>query len=179
MDRENGNNISSNNEQLNDIMNNYKILSTMSTKKYSKFTIGGLMLARIISVYDGDTITAGILLNLNGIYSPIKINMRCLGYNAPEMKVAAEKELATACRDYLRSLIHDKVVLLDIKDEMDKYGRCLGTIYYIYGGITNEHIEKTDNRMDVLRAMCGNITETMLSNTCCRPYDGGARTTFS
>ena len=163
----------------NDIMSNFKILSTMTTKNYSKFTMGGLMLARIISVYDGDTITAGILLNLNGIYSPIKINMRCIGYNAPEMKVAAEKELATLCRDYLRSLIHDKVVLLDIKDEMDKYGRCLGTIYYMPGGITSEHLEKSQNRMDILRAMSLNITDSMLTNTCCRPYDGGAREAFS
>ena len=163
----------------NDIMNNYNTLYTMSTKNYNKFTIGGLMLARIISVYDGDTITAGILLNSNGTYSPIKINMRCLGYNAPEMKVTAEKALATTCRDYLRSLIHDKIVLLDIKDEMDKYGRCLGTIYYMQNGITTEHLEKCQNKMDVLRGMCGNIKDMMLANTCCRPYDGGTREAFS
>jgi endonuclease YncB( thermonuclease family) len=173
---------SSINEQqsnTNDTLNNYKTLTTMPTKNYSKFTMGGLMLARIISVYDGDTITAGILLNLNGTYSPIKINMRCLGYNAPEMKVASEKELATACRDYLRSLIHDKVVLLDINDEMDKYGRCLGTIYFMHGGITNEHLEKSQYRPELLKATCANATDYMLTNTCCRPYDGGARDAFS
>lgn len=88
-----------------------------------KFTIQ----AKIISVYDGDTVTA--VFKYNGIYSSFKI--RLLGINTPEIRNSNlnKKRKAIEARDYLRYLILNKVVVLECKGR-GKYGRILGNIFY-------------------------------------------------
>lgn len=55
--------------------------------------------------------------------------VRLYGINAPELR-GDEKAEGFKSRDYLRSLIQDKeVIIKTIKDETEKYGRYLGKIY--------------------------------------------------
>lgn len=83
--------------------------------------------AFVKEVYDGDTITVDIDLGLKTFIHNEKI--RLYGINAPELK-GEEREKGLITRDYLRTLILKKEILLEtIKDEREKYGRYLGIIW--------------------------------------------------
>ncbi len=100
--------------------------------------------ANVVSVYDGDTIHADIDL---GLYSwRKKEKIRLARINAPELR-GAEKEKGHAARDYLRSRILGKDILLEtIKDRRGKWGRFLGDIWLNEKGtwvnVNDEMVEK-------------------------------------
>lgn len=82
--------------------------------------------ATIISVYDGDTVTAGIYLGLN-VY--IEQKLRLHGINAPELR-GAERMKGQESRDALRNKISKKdVIIKTLNDKRGKYGRLIATIY--------------------------------------------------
>jgi micrococcal nuclease len=82
--------------------------------------------AKIISVYDGDTVTAVIDL---GFETTKKIKIRLYGINAPEIRGKQRPE-GLKSRDYLRSLVLDKdVIIQTLKDKKGKYGRYIGIIH--------------------------------------------------
>ena len=79
------------------------------------------VLARKVSVYDGDTLT--LVVQVNGRL--FRRRCRCVGYDAPELKGQnAETEAARAARDYLVSLTPEGVFYVDCHGH-DKYGRLL------------------------------------------------------
>lgn len=87
--------------------------------------------AKIVDVYDGDTCKA--VFAFNGEF--VKFNIRMYGYNCHEMKqhktdpnAEQNKQLAIAARDYLRTLVLNKIIFLQCL-ELDKYGRIIGKIY--------------------------------------------------
>ncbi len=83
--------------------------------------------ARVTAVYDGDTCTVDIDLGLSTWIRGEKIRLNRI--NAPEM-TGADKPKGVAARDFLRSLVLDKdIVLQTIKDEREKYGRYLGELW--------------------------------------------------
>lgn len=84
---------------------------------------------RVIDVYDGDTCT--ILLML-GKKVPFRIQLRSLGIDTPEKARASdhEKEAGKAVADYVRGLILDKI--LDVQlTKWDKYGGRLDGVLWI------------------------------------------------
>jgi micrococcal nuclease len=82
--------------------------------------------AKIISVYDGDTVTA--LVDL-GFRINFEMKIRLTGINAPELR-GIEKPQGLISRDRLRELILNKEVILHTqKDKQEKFGRWLGEIY--------------------------------------------------
>jgi micrococcal nuclease len=92
---------------------------------------GQIWIAKIVSVYDGDTCTA--VVKINGVHQKIKV--RCYGYDSPEMKLPAQEEnreekikKAIVAKEALSELCLNKIVRLKIHG-FDKYGRFLGTIY--------------------------------------------------
>lgn len=83
--------------------------------------------ALVTSVYDADTITCDIDLGFGVILKKQKI--RLFGIDAPEMR-GDEREEGIKSRNFLRSLILDKDILLKtMKDKRCKYGRWIGLIY--------------------------------------------------
>jgi len=85
--------------------------------------------AHVVSVYDGDTCTVDVDLGLHAWIHGEKI--RLYRIDAPEMR-GAEREKGIASRDYLRSLINDRdIILQTIKDKKGKYGRYLGEIWAV------------------------------------------------
>jgi micrococcal nuclease len=92
--------------------------------------------AKIISVYDGDTVTALVDCGFN---ITVEMKLRLLGINTPELR-GDEREQGLISRDYVRDMILDKDVLLETyKDKTGKYGRMLATIHF--NGINvNEHL---------------------------------------
>ncbi|MEO0236739.1 MAG: thermonuclease family protein [candidate division WOR-3 bacterium] len=99
-----------------------------------KFTFNGLLTkAKVIDVYDGDTLTIVFYYN----NQPIKDSFRMYGYDAPEMKppkTLKNRELhikaATHVRDYLRNKLLGKIVWVKFCQE-EKYGRLMGILYFI------------------------------------------------
>ncbi len=81
--------------------------------------------AKIIGVYDGDTVTA--LVDL-GFYHSQQMKFRLYGINTPEVR-GEERERGLVVRDIVRDMILDKEVTINsFKDKQEKYGRYLANI---------------------------------------------------
>lgn len=95
--------------------------------------LGKTMYARVVDVYDGDTLT--VIFEYNG--EIIKYKMRAMGYDCAEMKPKKndpnrekEKELAKLARSRFIELMGGEDTIVQIQFlEFDKYGRILGYIY--------------------------------------------------
>jgi endonuclease YncB( thermonuclease family) len=84
-------------------------------------------MAKVIKVYDGDTITVDIDLGF-GIELK-KQSIRLLGINTPEVR-GEEREQGLISKEALSNRILNKTILLKTyKDKKGKYGRWLGEIY--------------------------------------------------
>jgi endonuclease YncB( thermonuclease family) len=90
------------------------------------FAEGAVIESRVISVYDGDTVT--LIVPFESKF--FKSKCRLMGIDTPELRTKDPREKAAgyAARDYLRSLIADKHVWVQCGG-YDKYGRLLGTLY--------------------------------------------------
>lgn len=100
--------------------------------------------AKIVSVYDGDTVKA--IFPLNGVM--YRWNCRLGGVDTPELRTKSqiEKDHGYHVRDKLRDIILNKVVSLKCGD-LDKYGRLLVTIVCEIEGETctvNDWLIKND-----------------------------------
>ncbi len=100
--------------------------------------------AVVVSVYDGDTLHADLDLGLYTWRKNEKIRLARI--NAPELR-GSEKEKGRASRDYLRSRILGREVLIQtLKDKRGKWGRFLGEIWLNEKGtwvnINDEMVEK-------------------------------------
>tara|TARA_A100001037_G_C15083783_1_gene605582 strand:+ start:654 stop:974 length:321 start_codon:yes stop_codon:yes gene_type:complete len=81
--------------------------------------------AKIISVYDGDTVTADIDLGFEVWLHAQRL--RLLNVNTPEVRGKSKKE-GIVSRDALRERILDKEVIIK-SDRRGKYGRWLVEIF--------------------------------------------------
>ncbi len=106
--------------------------------------------AKVLDVYDGDTITISFFLG-SSIY---KKNLRINNLDTPEIRTKniEEKTKGLEARDYLKKMILNKIVKIDCKG-WDKYGRILGNVSY----------DKID------------ISEHMISKGYGYAYDGGKK----
>ena len=122
-----------------------------------EFSLDGKIIeAKVISVYDGDSIKCAFPLN-NTLY---KWNCRLSGVDTPELKTKnkIEKEYGYKVRDLLREKILGKVVKLNCGN-FDKYGRLLVTI----------NCDK-DN--------CS-VNDWLINNNYAFKYDGGTKESWS
>ena len=85
--------------------------------------------AKVVKVYDGDSITVAARHGRRG--PPTLFKVRLAGIDSPEMRggSAAEKEAAVLARDYLAGLILEKNVTLS-NLQKEKYGRVLANVSY-------------------------------------------------
>ena len=82
--------------------------------------------AKIIKVYDGDTVTAEIQL---GFKISVIETIRLYGLNTPEVR-GDERPDGLISRDRLRERILDKTVTIKTqKDKKGKYGRYIAEIF--------------------------------------------------
>ena len=82
--------------------------------------------AKIIGVYDGDTVTALVDLGF-GITNKIKVRLK--GINTPELR-GVERAQGIISRDFLREKILNKDIVIEtFKDKKGKYGRYIGTLW--------------------------------------------------
>ena len=83
--------------------------------------------ANIISVYDGDTVTANFDLGFYTKFTEKKI--RLYGINTPELR-GESREAGLISRDWLRErVLHKLIQVKTFKDSTGKYGRYLGELF--------------------------------------------------
>ncbi len=158
---------------------------SVTSSEVREFSLKGQEhIAKVVYVYDGDTVH--IVLNLNNV--PTKFNCRMSGIDSPEMQpknvkdqVLRSKEIEKAInsRNYLITKVTDQQVTnrnmtkKDIKDlcaksrklvkvkcfEFDKYGRLLIEIYGEQSSIKS-------------------INQEMIDNAFAVAYDGGTKQEF-
>lgn len=111
--------------------------------------------ARVVSIYDGDTIT--VAARLKGRSAPFLFKVRLQGIDAPEIRggSAEEKQSALVARDFLRERALNKPVTLG-NVETEKYGRLLASVK--------------------LRGK--DLSQLMLERGYAQPYDGGTKVPF-
>jgi len=134
--------------------NNLEELLSLDYKNIKKFTLNGLIkTAKVIKVYNGDTIT--VVFKHKGEYN--KWDCRIYGIDTPEIKTnnPEEKKAAIIVRDFLKDLILYKIVIIECMD-FDKYGRLLGNVFY-------------DDK---------NIMKMMIDNKYGKLYFGGTKEEF-
>ena len=126
------------------------MLKDITIKDCEKF-IPAIQWGKVVKVYDGDTITIAACLN-DKCY---KFSTRLLGIDTPEIrgKSVKEKALAIEARDYLKTIIFEKMVELR-NVSYDKYGRLLANVYF----------EDTS------------ISDLLIEQKYAVPYDGGTKT---
>jgi endonuclease YncB( thermonuclease family) len=100
-------------------------LKGLDCTKIKPFSLSGLVkLAKVVKVYDGDTIT--VVFKHNNAYN--KWTCRLYGIDAPELHSGG-----IPARDFLSNLVLHQIVSLECFD-FEKYGRLLVTV----------HIDKVD-----------------------------------
>ena len=143
------------------------IISKIKIDKYQDFTLKGTnTYCKVISIYDGDTLTLGYrYLGKN-----FKSKVRMLGYDSPEMKPPKnsptrdeEKRKALLAKEYIDNLTKDKILWVEFKD-FDKYGRPLANLFII------DNSYCTSNKRS--------INELMISNGHGYRYEGGTKKKF-
>lgn len=96
------------------------------------FSLDGMTFdAKVVDVYDGDTVTL-----VFKFYNYYKWKCRLDGIDTPELKTGNNKDEAIKARDYLRSIILNKIVKISC-GTFDKYGRLLVKILYDNNDINN------------------------------------------
>jgi len=123
------------------------------TYKDTVIFIPPVIYAKVIKVYDGDTITVASKLPFQD--SPVyRFSVRFAGIDSPEIKGKTPKEinLAIKSRNALNELILHKIVELR-NNKKEKYGRLLSDVY-----MNDIHINKW-----------------MLDNKLAVEYDGGKK----
>ena len=146
-------------------------LASDDFKDVEIFTFNGLVTkTKVVSVYDGDTITIGFYY----CSERVKDNFRMLGYDAPEMKPKKNIEhrelqikAAQIARDKLSKLITDQVVWVKFSSE-EKYGRLMGEIFMMKSESLNHFIGSEIN-----------VNQWMIANGFGKTYDGGKKGQFS
>lgn len=130
-----------------------KKLETINHNDIPKFTFetGEKIYAKVYKVYDGDTIS--VIFRWHRQY--IKTSCRILGLDTPEIRTKnlEEKKLGIEVRDFLRSLILDKVVKIKLYHN-DKYGRPL---------------------IDVFTEDDKSIKDILIEKKFAKPYNGGRK----
>lgn len=146
-------------------------LHNNSFSELSKFTFNGLITkAKIIDVYDGDTVT---LVFYYG-NQPIKDSFRMYGYDSPEIKppkTLPNRELHVKAglyvKEYLKTQILNKIMWVKFCQE-EKFGRLMGELYYI-----NPNNEQKFIGDEI------NINNMMIQKGYGKLYHGEAKTGFT
>ena len=139
----------------------------MATRKEYKYDL--LIKDPKKGVYDGDTFRGLIKIDLGfKKYYQEEMAFRLFGLDTPEVKsqrkikdikLRAKHKLAGIyIREFVKSLLLDKWVVINTRKEQDKYGRVLTNVEVSYMG--NPNVD---------------LSELLISSKCAKPYFGGTK----
>lgn len=119
---------------------------------------------KVVSIYDGDTITIAFVFKnslLDSNHDIFKMNCRLYGIDCPELRSRNEEEKrqAIAAKDFLREQIENKIVRVQCYGN-DKYGRLLVEIF-----VRGAFLETNVNRL-------------MVQSRHAVEYDGGKKSEY-
>lgn len=142
--------------------------STETVHKFSFSTDGQRVACKVISVYDGDTLSVAMPLEPKRADSPVySFKVRLAGIDTPEMKPSLTEpnrelviSLAKRAKRFLEEETLGKIMYIEISGE-DKYGRLLGTLFRD----TQSYEEKS-------------INQEMIKGNYALPYDGTEKKSF-
>jgi micrococcal nuclease len=161
-------NIFCKNKKSTEYFNNINKLITSSLETNEFNFKGQIKIAKVVSLYDGDTCKMTLfleeeLINVSNTIKPYRMTVRLNGLDAPEIKGSSdeEKKYAQVSKHLLSELILGKLVKI-VCGDFDKYGRLLAEIY-VLDIETNKEI---------------NVNEWMVKNGFCKRYDGGTKSEF-
>lgn len=124
---------------------------------------GKTLYAKIISVYDGDTVTVSTRLQRCEEFKMYSV--RLAGIDTPEVR-GVQRSAGLVVRDALwKELPIGSMVIIDF-DKEEKYGRLMGTVWTLGGGWLRRR-----KRM--------NINKWLVQNGYALEYDGGTKTEFT
>lgn len=101
--------------------------------------LGGYVYAKVLDVYDGDTITCSFMLNDHIYKSSVRFN----GIDCPEMKGESqeEKKHAMEGKEFVSQLIGN-MIMLGVHADKKKYGRVTADIILVDDqGVPLEHLK--------------------------------------
>ena len=127
------------------------IAALISSAAPAAEVISGPINARVVSVYDGDTLTVDAA-PWPGLTA--RTSVRVAGVDTPEIrgKCQREKDLAIRARDFVRAAVGTRVQLTDVR--LGKYaGRVVADVW------VNEQ----------------KLSDLLIAENLGRPYDGGRR----
>lgn len=106
------------------------------------------ILAKVLDVYDGDTITVGYFSNKSS-KSAFKIKVRLIGIDTPEIRTKNnyEKEAAQFVKKYVENLISNKIIHLKII-KWDKFG-----------GRVNGYVKYMSTETNILKDLSSDLLE--------------------
>ena len=124
-----------------------EVLMSIDPKKVPIFSLEGeIHLARVVDVYDGDTIT--VLFIPDKMKDYVKFRVRLLGYDSPEMRppkafLGRDQIIkkANEAKAYMTKRVLDKIVHIHCGG-WDKFGRLLAKIYIDNICINDEMIKE-------------------------------------
>ena len=131
------------------------------------------LLVRLVSVYDGDTVT--IVTRLSRKEPFYKYKLRLAGIDAPERKppvISVNRDLIIAAAMSAKKQLEQHIGSLMLVDfcKEDKYGRLMGTLWST----------KSDGCKCLYKYKKSvNINQWMLDNGFAIRYDGGAKIQFT
>lgn len=148
-----------------------KDLIKNSFDNLKKFTFEGMITkAKVIDIYDGDTIT--IVFYFHDI--PIKDTFRMNGYDSPEMKPIKDIQnrnlhitAAKYVKEFLKKKLLNQIVWVKFSHK-EKYGRLIGDLYMINPNNKNQFIGNEE---------C--INRLMISSGFGKQYGGGHKLEFT
>ena len=176
-------------------MSYYQFLSKKVKGGCPRFAIVGHFLVKVVDVYDGDTITVVFDPNMdlfkvknqklikknkkNKKYRFYEHKVRMYGYDSAEMRQPKNepdrielKKQAVKARDVLRDMVLDKMVLLEVLDDLkEKYGRLLGNVYLL----EKEQLDElAKGKIPIIEVKnLDNINKFMVDHHYGKPYFGG------
>lgn len=144
-----------------------EIISELKTKDLRTPSLslnGYFSIAKVVSVYDGDT--CRVVIPYKGEF--YKWNVRLIGYDTPEMRPSRSKpnrdleiQAARAAKKFLISQVMstpEQLIFIKCQD-FDKYGRLLAEIY-----INHDDYES--------------VNQLMIDNNHGYPYNGGTKRVY-
>ena len=144
-----------------DHLDEHSILKSLDVKSVAKVPYTeDFMLARIIEVYDGDTVTI-VFLHNHSPHHPIRMKIRIKSIDAPEKRTKCqyEKDAALHVTKYATKLMLDKILYIRL-ESWDKYGgRMIGDVY--------------------LKDKTKPISQHLLDKGMVKAYDGGKKTEWT
>ena len=93
------------------------------TYKNTEVYVPNITRGKVVKCYDGDTVTIATIIDNKGY----RFSVRMLGYDCAEIrsKNEQEKKVAKWAKEYITSMIYDKVVNVVQNEGYDKYGSSL------------------------------------------------------